>query len=136
MKSIIFSISLLLLFSNCKKEAGAGGTSSIKGKVYAKYYDKYFYVLTDSAYAPEVDVYIIYGNQSTFGDRTRTNYDGTYEFKYLQIGTYKIYAYSRDSTGFFMHQVNKFAPPVAVIKTAEVTRRNQNVTVPDINISQ
>lgn len=139
MKSIKLSVSIIcltLLFSSCKKEAGSGGTSSIKGKVYARYYDKYFYVQTDSAYAPDIDVYIIYGDQSTIGDRIRTNYDGSYEFKYLRTGSYKIYAYSRDSTGYFLHQVNKFAPVVAVLKEAKITGRKQNVEIPDINIAQ
>lgn len=139
MKSIhlqLFSICFLIIFSTCKKEAGQGGTSSIKGKVYAKYYDKDFYSLAKSSCAPDIDVYIIYGDESTFGERQRTTYDGGYEFKYLRKGQYKIYVYSRDSTGFYKFQVNKYSPNVAIIKNADITQKKQIVEVPNIDILQ
>ena len=31
-----------LIFTSCKKEPGPGGRATIKGKVYAEYWDKYF----------------------------------------------------------------------------------------------
>lgn len=131
-----FLIWIILLFSSCKKGAGEGGTSSIRGKVYAKYYDKIFYALIDSAYAPDVDMYIIYGDEFTFGERQRTAYDGSYEFKYLRNGSYKIYAYSRDSTGAYKNQANQYSPDVAIIESVEVTKRGQVVEVPEIHILQ
>lgn len=137
MKSIhlqLFSICFLLLFSTCKKEAGQGGTSSIKGKVHAKYYDKDFYSLASTSYAPDIDVFIIYGDESVFGERQRTTYDGTYEFKYLRKGKYKIYAYSRDSTGLYKNQVNKYSPEVAIIKNVDIKKSKQTIEVPDIHI--
>lgn len=132
----LFLISFIFFSVSCEKREGIGGTSSVRGKVYAKYYDKNFYALTDSAYAPDVDVYIIYGDDATFGERQRTNYDGVYEFRYLQTGNYKVYAYSRDSTGLYKNQVNRFAPPVAIIKDVEITGKKQAVEVADINIFQ
>ena len=138
MKSIhlqLFSICLfILLISSCKKEAGSGGTSFIKGKVYAKYYDKIFYAVKDSAYAPDVDVYIIYGDQSTYDDHQKTTYDGSYEFKYLRNGSYKIYAYSQDTTGHYSFQVNIYSPLLPVIKNVEITKKKQTVEVSDINV--
>ena len=139
MKSIhlkLFSICFLILFSSCKKEAGQGGTSFIRGKVYAKYYDKYFYTLADSAYAPDVDVYIIYGNEISFGERQRTTFDGSYEFKYLRKGSYKIYAYSRDSTGAYQNKANQYSPNIAIIKEVEITKRKETAEVPRIDILQ
>ena len=124
----------LLFFLSCKKEAGAGGSSFIKGKVFARYYDKNLYFLADSAYAPDVDVYIIYGNESAYGDHQKTVYDGTYEFRFLRKGVYKIYAYSRDTTGYYKNQANKYSPDVASIKTIEVTKQKQTVEVQDIRI--
>ena len=123
-----------LSFGSCKKEAGEGGTSSIQGKVHAKYYDKYFYALNYTSYAPDVDVYIIYGEDFTFSERQRTNYDGSYEFKYLRPGTYKIYAYSRDSSGLFKNQVNPDAPDVAILQNVDITKQKQTILAPDINI--
>lgn len=133
---LLFSISLLLLLPSCKKEAGEGGTSSIQGNVYAKYYNKNFTLLADSAYAPDIDIYIIYGDDFSYGERKRTSYNGTYEFKYLQKGSYKIFAYSRDSTGAYKNFVNQYANDIAVIKEVEITKSKQTVKVPDINILQ
>ncbi len=134
--SLLFSICFLLLFNSCKKEAGEGGTSSIKGKVYAKYYNKNFTLLADSAYAPDIDVYIIYGDEFSYGERKRTSYNGTYEFKFLQKGSYKIFAYSRDSTGAYRNLVNQYANDLAIIKEVEITKNKQTVEVIDINVLQ
>jgi len=137
MKSIYLFLTLLLLLgSSCKKEEGEGGTSHIKGKIYAKYYNKNFSVLADSGYAADIDVYIIYGDNSTFGERQRSTYDGTYEFKYLEKGSYRIYAYTKDSSGAWKNQVNQYAPDYAIIKEVEITKRKETVEAPEIQIVQ
>ncbi len=133
---LILTALFLSGISSCKKEAGEGGTSFIKGKVHANYYNKNFSIMSTSKYAPDVDVYIIYADDPTFSERQRTTYDGTYEFKFLQNGTYKIYAYSKDSTGAYNNQVNQYAPDVAVIQQVEITKRKQTVDVPEIHIVQ
>lgn len=133
---LLLSIGFLVPLNSCKKEAGVGGTSYIKGKVYAKYYNKNFTVLADSAYAPDLDIYIIYGDDFSYGERKRTSYNGTYEFKFLQKGSYKIFAYSRDSTGAYRNLVNQYANDLAVIKEVEITKNKQTVEVPDINVLQ
>ncbi len=127
---------LVLAFNSCKKEAGKGGTSGIRGKVYSKYYNKNFSVLADSGYAPDTDVYIIYGDGFSFGDRQKTSYNGSYEFKYLEKGNYKIYAYSEDSTGAYSNHVNQYAPDIAIIKEVSITKNRQKVEVEDIHIVQ
>jgi len=129
-------LSTMFVFSACKKEAGPGGTSSIRGKVYARYYNKTYSVKADSAYAPDIDVYIIYGNDFSYGERTRTSYDGSYEFRFLQKGTYTIFAYSKDTTGAASFQANQFSPDVAVKKKAEITKGRQKVVLTDIEIIQ
>ncbi len=116
---------MVTILTSCKKEEGEGGTSSIIGKVYVKDYNDTFTVLEDEYYGQEVDVYIIYGDDVSFGDRTRTNYDGTYEFKYLRKGTYHVYAYSKDST----LQSNALVP---VIQTVEISKNSQEVQVSDL----
>lgn len=138
MKSICIStaFSVVLLFSSCKKEAGEGGTSSFKGKVFAKYYNKNYTILADSAYAPDVDVYIIYGNEFSYGERTRTSFDGSYQFKYLRPGSYKIYTYSRDSTGAYKNMANTYSPDVAIVKLADITKNKQTVELPDFRVVQ
>ncbi len=134
--ALLYLIGILITFSACKKEAGEGGSSSIKGKVYAKYYNKNFSVQASENYAPDIDVYIIYGDDFSYGDRIRTSYDGAYEFKYLQKGKYTIFAYSKDSTGAYTNHVNQYASDIAILKNVEITGNKQSAEVEDIQIVQ
>src|SRR4051812_30437130 len=92
------SVALCLILISCKKEAGEGGQATITGKVYVRQYNKTFTTFIGEYYAQGEDVYIIYGNETAVGNRVRTNYDGTYQFSFLRKGSYKVYAYSKDST--------------------------------------
>jgi hypothetical protein len=132
MKRKLFVIVLLTLLSgilliSCEKEPGAGGNSTIYGKVFVKDYNSSFTVLQEEYYGPNIWVYIIYGDDRDYGDRIRTNYDGTYEFKYLRTGTYHIYAYSKDST-------LQTAAPVAVRKDVDISKNKETIEVPDLII--
>jgi hypothetical protein len=120
-------ISILSLIA-CEKEPGEGGTSTIRGKVITREYNRDFTILRDVYPAAKEDVYIIYGDDFVYGDRFETNYDGSYEFKYLQEGSYTIFAYSKDSTNLIT------AEEIAVMKQVEITGKDQVVEVPDIYI--
>jgi hypothetical protein len=101
----LISLALLILYS-CKKEEGTGGEGKIKGVVYVKEYS-----ITNNAFIKQVpalseDVYIIYGSNSSVGDKVTTSNKGVYEFPYLLDGSYKIYVYSSDS---LFVQKNKYA---------------------------
>jgi hypothetical protein len=85
--------------------------------------------LRNQYYAPDEDVFIIYGNDSVFSDRTRTSYEGTYRFEYLRPGSYTIYAYSKNLE-------TKLPPLLAVKKTVQVIDENQVVRVEDIVINK
>lgn len=103
LSSLLSLISItVLLFSSCKKEEGEGGKYSIKGKVIAKYYAEWNKVplakYTGTAPASDQKVFIVYGDNVGYGDRTFSSYDGAFEFKYLQKGNYKIYLFSKDTT--------------------------------------
>ena len=121
----LFAIALLV---SCKKDEGKGGKHSITGKVYARNYSRSTHTYTSTSYpAEEEDIYIIYGDDPSYGDKQKTNYDGSFEFKYLQKGKYKVYAYSDDSTN------SSASGKVAVIK--ELTIGSEKITtVPDITI--
>ena len=114
---------LLLITLSCKKEAGIGGNSSLYGKVIVKDYNSTFTVLQEVYNAEERDVYIIYGDDKSYSDRTRTSYDGTYEFRYLRPGDYHIFVYSKDST----LQTNAMIP---VIKDVSISKKHQDIEVP------
>lgn len=120
---------ILLMLSSCLKEPGTGGTSVISGKVYAYDYNAEMTSLRTEYYAPDEDVFIIYGNDSVFSDRTRTSYEGTYRFEYLRPGTYTIYAYSKNLE-------TKLPPLLAVKKTVRILEENQVVLVEDIQINK
>ncbi|PCI93449.1 MAG: hypothetical protein COB15_16400 [Flavobacteriales bacterium] len=88
----IFSTIALILFS-CSKEEGEGGRSSISGTIH----------MTDNTgnitgeyNAPDYDVYIIYGDKDdVYDDDMKTNFDGTFQFKNLREGSYRIYTYTK-----------------------------------------
>ncbi len=129
-KGLIFStFVVLLLVASCAKDAGEGGSSSIKGKVYAKYYNKTFTSLIGETYAPDKDVYIIFGDDVTYGDKQKTCYDGSFEFKYLRKGKYKVYAYSLDTT------LTNPSTQFAVIAEVEITKNGETVVTNDIVIA-
>jgi hypothetical protein len=116
-----------VLFISCKKEPGKGGNSSIFGKVYVKDYNATFTILQDEYYAQNKKVFIIYGDDKSYADDVTTNYDGTYEFKYLRPGKYKIFTYSKDST-------LQTLADIPIVLDVEITKKNQKVEVPDILI--
>ena len=133
-KTILILAVAVAITSSCKKGPGEGGTSTITGKIHAKYYDKKIQTVQAEEYAPKEDVFIIYGDEITYGNNQKTSYEGVYEFKYLRKGMYKVYAYSRDSADAYINQVNQLAPNVAVVAEVEITSNKQTVEVPDINI--
>ncbi|MEA1877748.1 MAG: hypothetical protein U9N86_12900 [Bacteroidota bacterium] len=123
----VLLILLIIILSACVKEAGEGGRGTIVGKVFAYDYNAELTVFRAQYYAPEEDVYIIYGNDSLYSDRTRTNYDGTYRFKYLRPGTYTIFVYSKNLN-------TKLPPSLPEKKTVTIISDDQVVFVDDIEI--
>jgi hypothetical protein len=124
-----YLIGLALVFTGllaaCKKGPGEGGTSSIQGYIQVIKMNSF---LTDTlaVYGGyDEDVYIIYGDDITFGDRTRSNYDGRFEFKYLREGNYKVFVYSQDTLrpGFLDTVPGKYV----VLKNVEITDGDQKV---------
>jgi hypothetical protein len=125
----LFFCTVIFLYS-CKKHEGKGGNSAISGKVVARKYDLTTHpgTYTSPAYnAANEDVYIIYGDDATFGDHQKTNYDGSFEFKYLQKGNYRVYAYSKDSSS------STPSGKIAVYKDLKIGSEKTTV-LPDIDI--
>jgi len=126
------TVFLLILFSavtfSCSKEAGEGGNSTIYGKIIAHNYNAEFTNLKGIYPAADEDVYIIYGEDRSYSERVRSNYDGIYEFKYLRPGDYTIYAYSKDST------LTMASEMYAVIRKVKIDDNRQTVEVEDMKI--
>ena len=117
--------SFSLLLSSCAKEAGEGGSSTIKGRIYG--YDiNTSGVVTDSAVVQDVRVYISYGDNSTVDDDTRSSYTGEYVFRGLHKGKYTVFVYSQCNDCPFNQEVKK--------QVVEITEKNEDVIVPDFVI--
>ena len=113
---------------SCEKEEGEGGTSTIAGRVFVKNYNSNFTIIRGEYYAPDVDVFIIYGNDSIHSDDFKTSIDGWYRFEFLNKGNYTIYAISDDPT------MQSPSGKVIVKKSVEITENNSTVIVDDLVI--
>jgi hypothetical protein len=111
---------LLAASISCSKDEGVGGTATIRGRVLIYDYNDDFSVLLSEYNAAEEDVYIIYGDDKTFGDQVETNYDGTFEFNYLLPGDYTVYVYSEDSSANMLHDT-------MAIKNITISRKDDVV---------
>lgn len=134
MKNKILFFSFFFFLFSCKKEPGEGGNSSIKGKVSVKMYNSSTGSFDKTLIGADEEVYIIYGEEVSYGDRIRTDYEGDFEFKYLRKGKYKVYLYSIDSVAYLGPPVNFNAPKVAVVKELEITGKKQTVDAGTITI--
>ena len=116
----LFLLFVLLNFWSCKKTAGEGGNSSIKGKVLTEEWNKTFTVKNFEYPGADEYVYIIYGDDVSYGDRIKTSYDGAFEFKYLRPGNYKVYVYSQQ----YQTSTNQ-SPFTPVLKEVEITKKKE-----------
>ena len=138
-KHLIFSVLLtgiILLSLSCAKGPGEGGKASIWGKLTIVNYDATFTTMLASYPAQAENVYIIYGDDKTFGKSVKTNYDGTYEFPYLRKGMYTIVAYSKDTNKYLNGVISQAgqvvtSKTVAVIQKVEISDRKQVVQARD-----
>jgi hypothetical protein len=117
----------LILAASCKKIEGTGGRASITGKVFAINLTNSLVLATDSGYASGIDVYLTYGNSNLIGEKAETGINGEFEFPYLQKGSYKVYAISKQLNG-----ANKL--DTTVIKSAIINDKSQKVNVGDLRI--
>jgi hypothetical protein len=129
LRTAIFLVGFLSALTGCLKEPGPGGTATITGKVYAYDYDSEMNNLRTQYYAPDEEVFIVYGNDSIFSDRTRTSYDGSFRFEYLRPGSYTIFAYSKNV-------ITKLPPLVPMKKTVEVPPEEGLIHIGDIEINK
>lgn len=125
--SLTFFLITVFIFSSCKKDEGQGGKASITGKVWIKRYNITGTVVVGEYAGTYEDVYIIYGEDESYGAKVQTNPDGIFEFKYLRPGKYKVYAYSE---GTSITTANR----KAVIKDVEISDKKQTVDAGTIEI--
>lgn len=123
---MLFTLGILL--SSCKKEAGEGGNSLVRGKIILREYTAFPILYTETE-ATDEDVFIIYGDDdNSIDDRTRTSFDGSYKFQFLNKGKYRIFAYTEDTVLATLGQQK------VVIQEVDITKNNSEVDVPTITI--
>ena len=130
MKTNYYRISLvallLLALHACTKGPGEGGRASIKGTIFARNYSNSFAVI-DSGLIGGQKVYIKYGDEPGISDDTDTDQNGEFYFNFLREGKYTLIVYSK--------QLINNTLDSAVVKQVEITSRNQQLVVPQIDIN-
>jgi len=121
-------LSLLITVSACKKGPGEGGNSSIIGKIMVKDYNSDFTIYNGEYAGADEDVYIIYGDDASYGDKIKSGPDGVFEFKYLRPGKYTVYVYSKDKT------MTSVSGKVEVSANPEITKKHQTVDAGTLQI--
>jgi hypothetical protein len=129
---LILATALTFQISSCKKPEGPGGKSTAKGKVFAYDFDNTQKYLLSKGYSVGERVYICYGNSNTIGNDVRTSTDGSYEFKFLNKGHYKIFVTSLDTS----IKVKGDDTEKPVIKEFEIKKDGETVTLDDIIINK
>jgi hypothetical protein len=135
MRVIYVCLTLLILpliLTGCKKEAGPGGRASVKGKVYSYDWDNTQLYLISKGYSSGEKVYIIYGENTTIGDNVPTSIDGSFEFRYLNKGHYKVFVNSLDTT----YKLKGNDTQIPVIREFDISNTKQTVTLEDIVINK
>ena len=140
MKKIIVLFFILVIpfvfLSSCKKGPGQGGRATIKGKVWTrKHLSPTKYDVVDSYPDADDDVYIIYGDETSWGDHQKTDYQGDFEFNYMRKGNYKIYVYSDDSVKMVAAGLDAaLVPKMAIVKDTIIKDRKQVIDVGTITV--
>lgn len=129
--SLICAIALAL-GAGCKKEAGEGGRASVKGKVYAYDWDNTQLYKISEGYSSGERVYILYGDKTTVGDDVHTSLDGSFEFKYLNKGHYKVFVNSLD-TAYKLKGNDTYIP---IVHEFDITETKQTIDLEDIVINK
>lgn len=120
-------VPVLFMLSSCEKDPGEGGSSSIKGYVHVTDYNANFLIIQGYYDGANEWVYLVYGDDTSYGDRINSEPDGTFEFKYLREGNYKIYVYSEDTTLAGKH---------AVMKEVHISKKKQSVDAGTFEIAK
>ncbi len=124
MRKYIFTIGIgmLLLFSQCQKEAGDGGLATIKGSV-IKEYRAVLNNPLNSVQLPALDqeIYIVYGDDISPSDKVVTDYKGDFSFSGLRKGDYTIYTDSQDTSATATAALSN----MAIVSKVKITERDQ-----------
>jgi hypothetical protein len=100
---IVLLICVSLAASSCQKGPGEGGKSKITGTVWVENYNTLnsptdVYVLKGEYPGADEDVFLVFGDDISYGLKTKAGPTGQFEFDYLRPGKYTVYVQSKDTT--------------------------------------
>jgi hypothetical protein len=122
----------LLVLSSCQKPPGPGGRATVTGKVYAYDFDNTQNYLISKGYSSGEKVYIVYGNGTEIGNDVSTSVDGSFKFRFLNKGHYKVFVNSLDTS----YKVKGNATKIPVVKEFDITDTKQTVQLEDFVINK
>ncbi len=128
MKFKLLTLCIITLLLGCSKQAGEGGKSTVKGKILVEDWNNAFTIKNGEYPGLDVDVFIIYGDNVSYNDKTRANYNGEFEFKYLRKGKYTIYVITKDKT---LQSANR---KKSIIINFELTGKKETKTLDQITV--
>ena len=111
----------ITLLNACQKEEGVGGTAKILGKILIQEYNGFGEKIKEY-YAPQHDIFIIYGDNQTFDDVTSTHFNGAFRFSDLYPGEYTLYTYAGCN--------DCEIPTQPVFQTVEILRNGERIEIP------
>jgi hypothetical protein len=126
MKTLLISALCTVLLMACKKEEGVGGDASISGQVWTYAVNGSFTDTIAEYPAEDTYVYIVYGDNTGFDKRIKTDYNGYFRFNFLYPGNYTVYVYSFDPT-----EIDGQSP---VIREVTIEDRKENIEMDRIEI--
>lgn len=126
---------MALTVTSCQKIEGPGGAATIQGKFTITEYDGAGNQIKTYD-AADMDVYIIYGDdpsETYFHDDIKTSYDGTFKFRFLEPGNYRIFFY--EDVTFAELSSNPTGPTTkAIIKEVTITDKKEVVDLGTTNL--
>jgi len=129
-KLFLLLSAFVLLSLSCKKQEGKGGDASISGSIAVKHYNSTFTEFISEYPGKDTYVYLIYGDDISYGQRIKTNFEGQFEFKYLYKGNYTVYLYSLDST------LTSADGSIAVVREVNIADRKEHIDLGTIQVFQ
>lgn len=123
---------MAIMLCACEKPPGTGGRATVTGKVYAYDWDNTQNYMISQGYSSGEKVYIIYGDGSTIGNNVTTSVDGSFEFKYLNKGHYKVFVNSLDTS----RKIKGNDTERPVIQEFDITGTTQKVALEDFVINK
>jgi hypothetical protein len=119
MKYTLIFIALATLITSCKKEPGIGGDAEIRGQVWSYILNGSLTGFIGDCPAEDTYVYIVYGDNTGFDKRVKTDYNGNFRFPYLYPGEYTLYVYSVDTSA------DSFDSQRPIIKKVTIQKRKE-----------